>query len=77
MDFSWTPHFGMFWLFPLLCFVFMIVMMIGCGGMLFRSSHGRRKGDGYETAREALDRRYAKGEIGKEQHETMRRDLAG
>ena len=30
MDFSWMPHFGMFWTFPLLCLLFMALMMIGC-----------------------------------------------
>ena len=42
MDFSWTPHFGMFWIFPLLCLLFMAFMMIGCGGMLSRFGHGGR-----------------------------------
>jgi putative membrane protein len=75
MDFSWTPHFGMFWILPLLCFVFMALMMIGCGGMLFRSGHGGRSGNGHETAREILERRYASGEIGKEQYDATRHDL--
>jgi hypothetical protein len=50
MDFSWMPYFGGFWLFPLLCLLFMAVMMIGCGGMLFRSRHGAHSGDGHGTA---------------------------
>ena len=49
MDFSWMPSFGMFWIFPLLCLLFMAFMMIGCGGMLFRFRHGGRHGDGRET----------------------------
>jgi hypothetical protein len=48
MDFSWTPHFGMFWIFPLLCLLFMAFMMIGCGGMRSRFGHGGRPGDGRE-----------------------------
>ncbi len=77
MDFSWTPHFGMFWIFPLLCFAFMALMMIGCGGMRFHRGHGRGTGNGQETAREILERRYVNGEIGKEQYDAMRRDLTG
>ena len=77
MDFSWTPHFGMFWIFPLLCLVFMAFMMIGCGGMFSRFHHGGRRGDGGETPRQILERRYANGEIGKEQYDAMRRDLNG
>lgn len=33
MDFSWTPYFGGFWVFPLLCLLFMAIMMIACHGM--------------------------------------------
>ena len=77
MDFSWTPHFGMFWIFPLLCLLFMAFMMIGCGGMLFRFRHGGRHGDGRETPRQILERRYASGEIGKEQYDAVRADLNG
>lgn len=77
MDFSWMPYFGGFSIFPLLCLLFMAVMIIGCGGMLFRSGHGGGSGDGRETARQTLERRYVNGEIGKEQYDAMRRDLNG
>ncbi len=50
MDFSWMSYFGGFWLFPLLCLLFMAVMMIGCGGMLFRFRRGARSGDGRGAA---------------------------
>ena len=43
MDFSWTPYFNGFWIFPLLCLLFMAVMMIGCHGMRFRCGHGSSK----------------------------------
>jgi putative membrane protein len=75
MDFSWMPHFGMFWIFPLLCLLFMALMALGCGGMLSRLGHGGRHGEARETPRETLDRRYAKGEIDKEQYDTIRRGL--
>ncbi len=54
--FSWAPYFDAFWTLPLLCLLFMAVMMIGCGGMMFRSCHGSRNGDGRETARQISDR---------------------
>ena len=42
MDFSWMPYFGGFWIFPLLCMVFMIVMMVACGSMSCRFGHRSR-----------------------------------
>lgn len=76
MDFSWMPHFGVFWIFPILCLLFMAFMMIGCGGMLSRFGHGGGgHGDGRETARQILERRYASGEIGKDQYDAVWRDL--
>ncbi len=77
MDFSWVPQFSGFWLLPLLCLLFMAFMMIGCSGMLFRFGHGGRIGHGRETARQIVDRRFANGEIGKEQYDAMRRELNG
>ena len=56
MDFGWTPYFTGFWLLPLLCLLFMAVMMLGCRGKRFGCGHGARR----ETAR-------ASREIGKEQ----------
>lgn len=63
MEFSWAPHFSAFWILPLLCLLFMAVMMIGCSGLLFRFRPGARRGDGHETARQNVDRRFANGEI--------------
>lgn len=63
------------WLFPLLCLAMMIAMMV----MMFRYGmcmpFGRRSRRHVETARDVLDRRYASGEIGKEEYETRRRAL--
>ena len=66
MDFSWVPNFGGFWILPLLCLLFMAVMMIACSGMLFRCRHGARRGEGHEMA---VDRRFANGETGKKQYD--------
>ena len=51
MDFSWASYFNGFWIFPLLCLLFMAIMMIACGAMLFRCGRGARSGDRSETAR--------------------------
>jgi putative membrane protein len=69
----------LFWLFPLLCGIFMIGMMF----MMFRhgmcmSMHygpGTGRGDERETVRQILDRRFASGEIAREQYETLKRAL--
>jgi len=54
--FSWAPYFGAFSILPLLCLIFMAVMIIGCGGMMFRCGHGSRNADGRETARKISER---------------------
>jgi putative membrane protein len=77
MDFNWTPYLGAWWIFPLLCLVFMAIMMFGRGCMPWHVGRRVRGGDGAATARDILDRRYASGEIGKEQYDAMRRDLTG
>lgn len=41
MDFNWMPYWGSFWLLPLLCLVFMgVVMMLVCRGMAAQRGHG-------------------------------------
>jgi putative membrane protein len=75
VDFNWTPYFSGWWIFPLLCLIFMAIMMFRRGCMPFRGGQQAGSGDGSATAREILDRRYARGEIGKEQYDAIRRDL--
>ena len=83
MDTPWGFYFPMFWIFPLFCLLFMVVMMFmmfrrgrfGC--MPFGDGAGHRMDDRHETPRRILDRRYANGEITKEQYEQMKRDLEG
>jgi hypothetical protein len=65
MDFSWASYFNAFWIFPLLCLFFMAVMVIACGGMLFRFRHGCRTCDGREAPRQTGNCRCVNGEIGK------------
>jgi putative membrane protein len=77
MDLDWTAYFSGWWIFALLCLIFMAIMMFGRRCMPFRGGRQARSGDGGATARQILDRRYARGEIGKEQYVAIRRDLNG
>ena len=69
----------LFWFFPLFCLIFMIgmmFMMFRMGGCMLMN-HGPRTGGGdeRETPRQILDRRFASGEIAKDQYETLKRAL--
>lgn len=69
----WGHGFGFMWLLPLLFLIVMIVFLFRGGpGFFWR---GGWREDGRESAREILDRRYASGEITKEQYEEMKRTL--
>ncbi|MDA8181278.1 MULTISPECIES: SHOCT domain-containing protein [Acidithiobacillus] len=73
---GWTPWMMIFPLFFLvLMVVFMVFMMRGGmgGGPMCGDSH--KTPDSGETPREALDRRYARGEITREEYQQMRKDL--
>ncbi len=72
MDGWWGP-FPMMWIFPL---IFLVVMVI----FLFRGNGwpmcgGRRMNDREESVKEILDRRYARGEISREEYQQMKKDL--
>jgi putative membrane protein len=74
----WGPHlFGWMWILPL---SFMVVCFFFLFAYLFRGPrwfYGRKdRHDLSEAAREILDRRYASGEISREQYEEMKRVLA-
>ncbi len=72
MDFSWLPYMNGFWIFPLFCLLFMAITMIAGCGMWFRFGHRTRSGNGREPVPQILERRYASGEINKEQYDAMR-----
>lgn len=70
----WWPGFGFMWIFPLVFLVVALAFLLRGGpGCLWRGG-GWRDGK-RESPREILDRRYANGEITKEQYEEMRRTL--
>ena len=70
---GWWNLFAGMWLFPLifliavLLFIFRVNAFPGCAG------HHARKSE--PTAREILDRRYARGELGREEYQKMKHDL--
>ena len=74
----WWHGFGFMWMFPLL---FLIVISLflwrGGPGWFWRSGwRDDRPESRRESPREILDRRYASGEITKEQYDEMKRNLA-
>ena len=77
----WGPMFGIPWIFPFLCFIFMLAMiflMFRRGGaccMPMRHGPAKSRIDAGETPRQILDRRLAGGEITKQEYEEMRRRI--
>jgi len=73
----WWPMGGM-WIFPLIfilfivCIAFMVFWRGGC--CMSRRGPGSKHGD---SAIDILDKRYAKGEITKEEYDEMKRDILG
>ena len=72
----WWHGMGFMWMFPF----FFLVVIILCVVLFVRSpwwfGRSRDGGGTRETPREILDRRFASGELTKEQYEEMKRTLA-
>jgi putative membrane protein len=73
-------HFPLWWIFPLIMIIFCLFMMgrMGMGSMMCgRGTHheGEDKKETSESAMEILDRRYARGEIEREEYEEKKKDL--
>ncbi|HZK13916.1 MAG TPA: SHOCT domain-containing protein, partial [Desulfobaccales bacterium] len=76
----WQWH--TWWIFPMFMPIFWIVMIGLCLYFIFgrrRSSRTWIPGQGFggETALDILKKRYAKGEINKDEFEQMKRDISG
>ena len=61
------------WIFPLLFLIVFIVFLFRGPACSIFGTHRSR--DGEENARQILDRRYARGEISREDYQRMRKDL--
>lgn len=77
----WWPWAGM-WIFPMLMFAVIIIVLFLVAGRRWRcwppwSGPGRYYGEGgvSESALDILKKRYAKGEITKDEFEQMKKDI--
>jgi len=66
--------FHWWWLIPIAMMVLCFLMMHGRRGCVTGWPRSR---PGYDSAREILDKRYARGEISKEEYEEKKRDIVG
>lgn len=75
----WWPWAGM-WIFPMIMFAVIVIMFYFAGRWCCRSpcpGSGRHNGEGgkSESALDILKKRYAKGEIAKDEFEQMKKDI--
>ncbi len=69
---GWGMGLGFGWLFML---IFWVLVILGVAHIVRLIAGGGRKGEKEETAIDILKKRYAKGEISKEEFDRMRDDL--
>jgi len=65
----------MMWIFPLIFLIVMLVFPFRGAGWPMYGGRGVRARDREESAREILDRRYARGETSQEECQRMRKGL--
>jgi putative membrane protein len=65
--------FSWWWIIPIAMMILCFLMMRRHGGCMTDGSRSRQDGG---SAKEILDRRYARGEIDKEEYEQKKRDLS-
>ena len=69
---GWEP-FPWMWIFPLVFLIVLLFFLFRMGGSPICGGRGIR--DAEPSAREILDRRYARGEISREEYQRMKEDL--
>ena len=67
----WSHGFGFMWIMPLLLLAVFLFFMRGLFGRDVGGGNTTRP----DSAREILDRRFARGEIGKDEYEDMKKAL--
>jgi len=76
----WMWHWGGMWVFPMIMFGVIIIFFLFfrrgcCRPPWFNMGEYRSEGEGKDTALEILKKRYAKGEITKDEFEQMKKDI--
>ncbi len=71
-DYGWGTGFGFRWIFMIL---FWVLLILGVVYLIKLIAGGSKKGEKEETALDILKKRYAKGEISKEEFERMKDEL--
>ena len=80
-DQPWMWHWGGMWIFPMIMFVVMIIFFIvllrrgGCRPPWWGPGGYHRDNGEADSALEILKKRYAKGEITKEEFEQIKKDI--
>jgi putative membrane protein len=71
-DYGWGAGFGFGWL---LMILFWALVILGIVYLVKGIAGSAKKGEKEETALDILKKRYAKGEIGKEEFDKMKDDI--
>jgi len=60
-----------------LWWILLVALVVAVGVLAYRRAGSDNPSAPRETARDILDKRYARGEIGRDEYEQKKRDLAG
>ena len=80
-DQPWMWHWGGMWIFPMIMFAVMFIVFVvffgrgGCRSSWWNTGGHHREGGETDSALEILNKRYAKGEITKEEFEQIKMDI--
>lgn len=74
-DWGWGYGCGWMWIFPLVLLILLAALAFRGSSYCFRRDDAHDRSE--ETAQKILDRRYASGEITREEYQAMKKDLGG